>query len=746
MKGALIEELRSAGRVALIGDFVPRRCGIATFTHDLAEALRSAGLQVDVVAMSDQPGYEYPQDVVFEIDQDDPSAYVAAARYLNQSGYGIVCVQHEYGIFGGQAGRHLLLLLRELNMPIVTTLHTVLTHPTPDQKAVMDELIQLSQRVVVMTERARGILRDVHGVDGEDVTVIPHGIPDLPDDDPETIKASYGLAGRPVVATFGLLSPDKGIEYVIEAMATVPDAVYVIAGQTHPHIRRQSGESYRESLAVRAKALGVADRVVFWDRYMDDTELGRLLKMADVYVTPYLKPQQITSGTLAFSVGNGKAVISTPYWHAEELLADGRGVLVPFRDAHALAGAINDLLGDPLRRRAIESKAYDHGRSMRWPAVGLEYRRCFEQTTGESVRYLGDLAREVSQDRGRLVLPPINLSHLARMTDDVGILQHARHNLPRRSDGYCVDDNARALILTVMLQEKGYDDPLVRDMQARYLAFCEHAFDPAYGRFRNFMGYDRTWLEAYGSEDSHGRSMWALGFVAGRCADPGARAVASEVFDDAWPAVRAFTSPRAWAYTALGWVARGLPDDARELAAKLVDLYRANRSDDWPWFEPILAYANSRLPQTLLEVGSAVGDDAMVEVGLETLAWLSHVQQDAGRFSPVGSNGFYPRSGRMAKFDQQPIEAAAHISACLVAHRLTGESQWRREAERAYGWFLGRNTVGLPVAVVETGACCDGLETAGVNQNQGAESTLSYLMATLEMASVIAPVSRTNVR
>lgn len=734
-----------ADRIVLIGNFAPRRCGIATFTRDLSRALGMAGVAVDVVAMSDEPGYEYPPEVVFDIPEDDLDAYRKAAERLNDAGYRLACVQHEYGIFGGPAGRHLLTLLRELNMPVVTTLHTVLTHPTAEQRAVMDELISLSQRVVVMSDRARSILHQVHGADEDVVTTIPHGIPDLPDVDPETLKAEVGLAGKKVVATFGLLSPDKGIQYAIEALAQVPEAVYVVAGQTHPHIVRHSGEAYRESLVELARRLGVEDRLIFWNRFMDDQELGRLLRLCDVYVTPYLKEEQITSGTLAFSVGNGKAVVATPYWHAQELLADGRGILVPFRDSRALAEAIGSLLSDEAKRREIEKRAFEYGRRMRWPAVGQAYRECFEQTTGESVRLLGRLAHQAAPEKSSLQLPPVRLEHLVRLTDDTGILQHARYTIPRRAEGYCIDDNARALLLCAQLQAAGFYDPVLPRLTHRYLAFCEHAFNPETGRFRNFMSYDRRWLEDAGSEDSHGRSLWALGTAAGISTDPAVRALASELFEAGLPAVAGFTSPRAWAYTALGLVACHRAAEARPFVSHLLRGFEEYAESDWPWFEPVLAYANARLPQALVVAGHALRDEHAVEVGLRSLQWLTRLQRDGGRFSPVGCHGFYRKGGEMARFDQQPIEAAAQVSACLAALEVSGDPQWRREAERAFAWFLGHNVAGAPLADVETGGCRDGLHPEGANENQGAESTLSYLTALVELTRATVPIMAARV-
>lgn len=692
--------------------------------------------------MSDQEGYEYPPEVVFDIPQDDLAAYRSAAYRLNTAGYDLVNVQHEYGIYGGPAGSHLLTLLRELKMPIVPTLHTILQRPNPDQRAVLDEIIGLSQSIVVMSEKARSLLCSVHNVPAEKVVLIPHGIPDLPATEPETLKKEMGLEGKKVVLTFGLLSPDKGIEFAVEAMAKVPDATYLVVGQTHPHVRRHSGEAYRESLMAKATEFGVADRVKFIDRFVDDAELARLLKMCDVYVTPYLKEEQITSGTLAYTVGNGKAVVSTPYWHAQELLADDRGILVPMRDSSALANAIGELLTDDERRHTIEEKALAMGQEMRWPAVGKAYVNTFEQAFGANNTLLRELTKEALVDKGSLKLPNVQLTHLEVLTDHTGIFQHATYNIPNRREGWCIDDNARALLLTVQLMQSGNDDPRLPLFQNRYLSFCAHAMNHETGRFRNFMSYDHQWLETVGSEDSHGRSLWCLGTTARKAAKVGVRGMARELFEQGSDAVEEFTSPRAWAYACLGFVQMSEYDRVENMVDRLMDLYYACASDDWPWFEPIVAYANARLSQALILGGHSLGDTRAVNAGLRTLQWLSEIQNEGGVFSPIGNDGFYVRGGQKARFDQQPIEAAGHVSACLSAFEVTGDRKWKREAERAYGWFEGKNILGVPVGDAETGGCGDGLHKDGVSFNQGSESTISYLGALAELTGVVAPLNR----
>ena len=737
-------------RIAFLGSSLPRRCGIATYTADLAEAL--AALHGDVeflsTAMTDaHAAYAYPQAVRFEIAENDIAAYRRAADFLNINDIDVVSVQHEFGLYGGPAGSHLLALLRDLRMPLVTTLHTVLREPDPHQRRVMEELASLSCRFVVMSARGVELLREVYGVPSTKVDLIHHGIPDVPFVDPNFFKDKLAVEGRKVLLTFGLLSPNKGIEYAVEALPAVaaahPEVVYLVVGMTHPHLRRREGEAYRLSLARLARERGVADRLVFHDRFVSKEEIVEFLGAADVYITPYLSEAQITSGTLAYAAGMGKAVVSTAYWHAQELLADGRGVLVPFRDAPAIASAAIDLLGNDARRHAMRKRAYLMGRAMVWPRVAEAYMGAFTQAWSTNVRGGG-----AQQRPGRLqlvssdVLPPLNLGHLLRMTDDTGLYQHAVFDIADRSHGYTTDDNARAVVLAILLEASG-DDTLIQSGHAgRYLSFLAYALHPESGRYRNFLSFDRRWQEDVGSDDSHGRALWALGTVLGRTANEGLRGMASRLFEVSLHRLLELKSPRAWAF---GLIAvheylrkfsgdLGVRDARIVLAERLMDLHRRVATDDWPWFEESLSYCNARLPHALLLCAQWMDRGDMRDVALRSLDWLVGLQVAAdGCFAPVGSNGFYSRGGEMARFDQQPVEAYATLSACLEAYNMTGEERWRVVAQSAFDWFLGRNDLRASIYDPATGGCRDGLHPDRVNRNEGGESTLSFLLALVEM-------------
>lgn len=730
-------------RIAFIGNSLPRHCGIATFTTDLTHAVATASpaTQISIVAMTDHDrDYDYPAMVGFEIRDDRPGDYLAAAEFLNSGGFDAVSLQHEFGIFGGEAGEYVLALISRLTMPVITTLHTVLDAPSPAQARVFGEILRMSSKVIVMAERARALLRGSYGVDDEKISVIAHGIPDFPFVSPEAAKAARGFAGRKVILTFGLLSPNKGVEVVIDAMPAIleasPEAVYVVLGATHPNLVLSEGEAYRRLLMARARDLGVEDRVVFLDHFVDKPTLLSFISMCDVYVTPYLDQAQMTSGTLAYSFGLGKAVVSTPYWHAQELLADGKGALVPFSDAAATARAISDLLTDDARRDAMRERAYAISRSMTWSVAAERHLQVFGRARDEAPPTRLDAAS------GPASLPPIEIGHLLSMCDDTGIMQHAVCSVPDRSHGYCVDDNARGLLLASSLVQSGAR-PLPEQLTSRFAAFVQHAWNADARRFRNFMGFDRRWLEEQGSEDSHGRTLWALGECVRSDRDAARRRWAAALFAQALPGVEGFSSPRAWAFTLLGLDAycSRIGDDpaARRLRSVLADRLTAILSvvetADWTWFETGLAYDNARLPQALLATGLATDSPTLKQAGLRTLRWLTALQTaPGGVFRPIGTEGFGAQGGPPAAFDQQPVEAVATISACLAAWRVDADERWKLEARRAFDWFLGENDLGAPLVDVETGSCRDGLHPDRANDNRGAESVLAYLQSLAELS------------
>ena len=741
-------------RVAIIGNYLPRQCGIATFTTDLCDAIHAefGDTELLVLPVNDTlEGYTYPDRIRFELVQDEITSYRQAAEFLNFGNIDLVCLQHEYGIFGGPAGSHILELLRRLRMPVVTTLHTVLREPNPDQHAVMVEIAALSDRFIVMSRQSSEILQEVFHVPASKIDLIPHGIPNLAFTDPNFYKDAFGTEGKEVLLTFGLLSPNKGIENVIQALPAIlarhENVVYMISGVTHPHILRREGEKYRSSLQKLAKDLGVEANVIFRNRFESHEQLMEIIGAADIYITPYTHKGQVVSGTLAYALSAGKAIISTPYLHATELLDEERGVLVPFDDPQAIAAKTIELLDNGTARHAMRKRAYLYARDMVWDRVAQQYMGSFERVYNERLRKPRATFSAQNTEKALDRLPFIKLDHLRRMTDCTGIVEHAVFNVPNYPEGYSTDDNARALIVAILLEELGSTSATRSvDLAVRYLAFLWLAFDPATRRFRNCLSYERQWQELQGSEDSHGRALWGLGTVLGRTNDAGLRGVAGRLFEMAVPAAVEFKSPRACAFSLLGLLEylESFPGDraavnaADALANRLLASYQAARSADWKWFENELAYSNARLPQALIRAGTRNGNDAMVSAGLEALDWLATVQrcETKGHFVPIGSHGFYSKKSEKARFDQQPIEACATVAAYLQAYRATGKGRWRKEAWTAFNWFLGDNDLQIALYDSTTGGCRDGLHPDRANENQGAESTLSFLMALLEMRSL----------
>ena len=766
--------------VVMIGNHTPRQCGIATFTADLAQALSlvPAGLavqgaaapetmpRVSVVAMNDVSGYEYPQGVILGIEQHELSAYVAATREINAQAPDVVCVQHEYGIYGGPAGSYLLTLLRGLNAPIVTTLHTVLESPDEAQRVVLEELCALSAAVVVMSSRATEILSR-QGVPSAKLHLIHHGVPEIALDSAEE-KRRLGVGERPLVLTFGLLGRGKGLETAIRALPEMvsaqPDALYLILGATHPHVLRHEGEAYRESLWALARELGVEDHLRMDNRFVSLEDLKGYLAAADVYLTPYPNPAQITSGTLAYAVGNGKAVVSTPYWYAEELLAGGRGVLTPFGDPQAMGHALAGLLADPQRRAVIGHRAADYGEAMRWPAVGQAYVDVFAAVhqsrtgqlvgTGQPVR----TARAASSKSSPVRPQTVRLEHLEAMTDGTALFQHATGSIPNPHEGYTTDDNARMLGLLSRLEfADSPAGPRMQSLARRALAFLHFALDPESGVFRNFLGYDRRWLEAVGAENAQARAVRGL-VSAALGQDTGIAGASTELLRRARFAATTLHSPRAKAIALLAaaevLTSPRLRDEqeplllaARVYAAELSRLHRASARDGWDWFEGYLSYANAELPHGLIAWGEAAGDQASTALGLRTLEWLHGQQSGPGRaessttgaesaFWPIGCERVYWRGEARPLWDGQPIEAAVSVAAYAAAFRASDNPAWQGRAGRALDWLLGDNLRGEALIDPLSAGCRDGLHRSGPSINQGAESTVLAWEAVLDVRTL----------
>ncbi|GHT91221.1 glycosyl transferase [Spirochaetia bacterium] len=740
--------------IAFIGNYLPRQCGIATFTTSLCEsvAVVRPGLSCFAVPITDiSEGYAYPDRVRFEIEEKNLDSYRRAADFLNSNNPDIVCLQHEYGIYGGDDGNYILSLIRKLRMPIVTTLHTILQNPSNRQRRILGEIADRSSFVVVMTEKAVGLISSVYNVPLDKIRLIPHGIPDMPFIDPSFYKAQYNLAEKTVLLTFGLLSPNKGIEQVIRALPGIiekkPETIFIVLGVTHPGLIRHEGEAYRLSLQQLAAELHVEKHILFRNRFVSADELKEFLVMADIYITPYLYEEQITSGTLAYSFGIGNAIISTPYWHAAELLAGGRGILVPFHSPEAITEAVIRLAGNETERNAMRKNAYLAGREMIWPNVARKYVELFTEAriTRQNqidIPLLGPLGGLFSEEEQN-ELPKLKLDHIRRLTDDTGMFQHAIYTVPNYNEGYCADDNARALILMVLLAAQADEEnPEFGRLTGIYLGLLHFAWDESSGRFKNFLKFDHTWVDEAASEDSHGRVVWALGTCLGRSGNPGFQGTAAKLFEQGLPVVTQFSSPRAWAFSIIAiheylqrFSGDRLVDGIREeLSLRLFALYKKNSLSQWSWFEPYLTYDNAKLSHALILSGSDTDNTEMFEAGITSLKWLMEIQTSPqGRFRPIGSDRVYNRGEEKPLFDQQPLEANSAISACLEAFRISGDLFWHKEAQRAFRWYLGGNDLSLFVFNAASGGCHDGLHVDRLNQNEGAESTLAFHLALAEM-------------
>ena len=730
----------TARTIAFVSTYPPRLCGIAMFTRDLAQAVAAADTNVEtaILAMTDKADpHTYPDCVRFEIRRGVKDDYASAADFVNYSDVTLVSIQHEYGIYGGEDGTHILDFLARIRVPAIATLHTVLKSPTRIQRAIVQEMAQRCGRLVVMSQVGRRLLAESYGVATDRVVMIPHGIPDLPPGDTAQHKELVGVAGRRLLLTSGLLSPNKGIETVVRALPQLvkrfPDLLFLVVGATHPDVKRRHGEEYRQALEREAQSLGMADHIVFRNQFVTLKELCGYLQAADIYVTSYLNEAQSTSGALAYAMGAGTAVVSTPYWHAKELLADGRGRLFPVGDADALAATIESLLSDDSQLQAIRTAAYEFTRDMIWPCVGATYATLAEQVLDEAAVSPSDSVPARSSS-----LPELRLDHLLRLTDDTGIIQHATYTVPARSTGYCVDDNARALIVAV-LAHRITSSPEVGRLITVYLSFLHHCQGED-GRFHNFMDYNRVVEPDIGSEDCMGRALWALGMTAELAPDEGVRRLAREMFDRGITRSLEFgLRGQALAIMGLQALLRVEPDNAElrasldMLAADLCRRYEEEAGDRWKWFEPTLTYDNAIIPMALFMAYRVTSDRRQLETATESLGFLEETCFSAGYLTLIGNRGWYARDGERSEADEQPIDATAFVFAFRGAYLATGDRRYLRRMRESFEWFLGANRLGVWIYDFSTAGCRDGLGLHDVSQNEGAESTVSFLAALLSM-------------
>lgn len=739
-------------RIAFVASFPPRECGIASFTRNLVQSVeinlppeKGRGKTATVIALNDpNTSYPYPPEVEYVIRQNHREDYAKAAEYIHQSGADICVLQHEFGIFGGEGGVYILSLVNKLKIPFIVTFHTVLKSPTYVQKSILREIASRAAGVVVMCQKAVAFLENIYHIPEEKIRLIPHGVP-VPDEDlspADNILAPY--KGRKILFTFGLLNRNKGIETVIRALKNVvsdhPEVVYLVMGNTHPGVLRNEGEEYRESLRQLVSSAGLEDHVHFINRFVTEKDLAFYLAHVDIYITPYLNEAQITSGTLSYAVGAGAAVISTPYWHAQDILSEGRGLLFDFKDHEQLAARINMLLDNPVLANRYRKNALAYGRKTQWPLMGKKYVNMLREVLDEHM--LSPVhGRELSLNLP--TLPPVDFSHIFRLTDHIGIIQHAKYGIPNLKEGYCLDDNARALRFAVMAYHRFKDREILKLLPV-YLSFV-HYMQREDGRFRNFLNFRHEFTEEVGSEDAFGRTVQAIGSLIHHAPNSAYREAALDIFHRAAPHFSSLHHLRGIASTLIG-IAHYLsffPADGpflrllSALAGKLADAYRRHSSDDWYWYEDNMTYDNGILPLSLLHAYKVTGEETLKEIALENLHFLEKVCFRNGWFTPVGNHGWYARDRAFPLFDQQAIETMAMVSLYHKAYETTNKASWLHKMYRCYAWFLGENELHIPLFDQETGGCCDGLEKTGVNRNQGAESTLAYWISHLTVMRIL---------
>lgn len=730
-------------KIAYIGTYPPRECGIGTFTQNLVHSMgsnKAPAAQLSegfVIALSDHgQTYPYPQEVKLVIRQEEQADYLEAANFINHSGADLCILEHEFGIFGGQNGVYILPLLHKLNIPLVVTLHTILKTPSYNEKAVLKEICKMANKIVVMSRKAIKFLTTIYGIPKDKIAFIEHGVPDIQFDQTQS-KKELKLENKKILLTFGFIGRNKGIETVIKALPKVieeyPDILYMVLGKTHPNILRHSGEEYRNYLHLLVKSLHLSDHVLFLNEFIDQQELFKYLSACDIYITPYLNEAQITSGTLSYAMGVGCAVISTPYWHATELLADGRGRLFNFTDSDELATIFAELLSNPDVLHGLQKKAYDYGRNITWPKTGEQYALLAKNILAEPAELV--VKKETVVDP--LLLPPFLLTHIKRLTDDTGIIQHAKFGIPNLKEGYCLDDNARALLMVLMAYKQKKDD-LALELSPIYLSYI-HYMQNKDGTFRNFLSFNRNFLDEVGSEDSFGRTIWALGYLLGNAPNDAYYQTGRLVFFDAAPNFEKLKSIRSIANTMIGisYYLRNTPGDdgmterLRNLAYTLIKHYQENSTHEWKWFESLLAYDNGILPLALLHSAEILNDDTITKTALDSMNFLTSITLKDGYLSIIGNKEWYKKDGERSMFAQQPIDALAMILMYHQAFHLTKDKEYLNKLYTSFMWFLGENDLRMSLYDFETKGCCDGFENYGVNRNQGAESSLAYLISHL---------------
>lgn len=740
-------------KISFIATYPPRECGIGTFTKNLFNSM--VGPQDEdntnqgiVIAIDDERQlYNYSKEVVMAIRQEEQLDYLKAADLINLSGADICILEHEFGIFGGQNGIYILPLLYRLEIPLLVTLHTVLKNPSYNERAVLKEICKIAHSIVVMSETAVEMLIHEYEIDPQKIIQIAHGVPDI-HFNRQTVKKEFRLSSKNILLTFGFIGRNKGIETVLKALPAVvdkyPELVYIILGKTHPNVIRHSGEEYRVFLTGLVQKLGLEKHVIFLNEFISQPELFKYLSATDIYITPYTSEAQITSGTLSYAIGAGAAVVSTPYWHAKELLSGDRGRLFAFQDVSALRDILLDLLDNPEEMEKLRTNAFEYGREITWPKIGDKY----IQLSADIVAAQPDVKERKEPVFNPLTLPPFQLDHVQRLTDDTGIIQHAKYGIPNLKEGYCLDDNARALLMVLMAYKRN-KHPLALRLSPTYLSYINYMQNET-GVFRNFMSFNRSFLDEIGSEDAFGRAIWSLGYLLGNAPNDAYYQTGREIFFDAVPNFSELKSVRGIANTIVGVCHylksnpsdEGMIEVLRDLSDKLVMAFERHQEPDWAWFESMLAYDNGFLPLALLHAAEFIKDEKVTRIAFQSMDFLADITLQNGYLSIVGNEEWYKQNGAQSTFAQQPLDALAMVLMYHQAFRLTKNQAYISKLYTCFMWFLGENDLRISLYDFETKGCCDGLESYGVNRNQGAESTLAYLISHLSVLEAFEEVTK----
>lgn len=726
-------------KIGFVSTYLSRECGIATFTRSVYTSMIHPGNKGTrdgfIVALND-PGheYDYPSDVKFVIREKEVQDYLDAASYINKNA-DICSIQHEFNIFGGDDGVYLLSLMNNLTVPAITTFHTILKEPSVSQKYIIQEISKMSQKVIAMSNLGIDILTSVYSIPRSKISLIQHGVPDI-QLNPAESKEKLSLTGHRPIITFGLINRNKGIETVLRALPLIvkkhPDVRYLILGKTHPVIKRLSGEKYRNYLINLVEKLNLQEFVYFEDRFISESDLKLYLSACDICITPYLNEAQITSGPLSYSIGAGAGTISTPFWHAQELLKNGKGRLFDFKDSGQLFDVLMELFDDPEKLKTLRKKAADYGQKLIWPIIGDEYNLLFDNAVRKY-----NLIKSSNGHNSPFEIPSVSFKHIKRLTDSTGIIQHSILSFPNYKNGYSLDDNARAL-LAASMSCKHKNSKKMASLVDTYLSFIQYMQNPD-GTFQNHLSYDRTKQDESVSEDCFGRTIWALGYLISNCQVHEYLEAARRILLLAAPNFDKLQSLRGIANTLIGAsyylkvhrTDQVIGEQINILAEKMIQTFKNKKSENWNWFEDSLSYDNAILPLGLLYASEFSQSDELKKVAFESMKFLSSELFTRGHLSIIGNENWFKKGNNKSTFDQQPVDAMSMVLLYKKAYEITHNIRFYTLMKKSLKWFLGENDLRASLYDPDTRGCCDGLQINGPNRNQGAESSLAFVISNM---------------